>query len=475
MFWKKASKAQVTLFNTLGRKKEVFIPLKPEKVRMYTCGPTVYGYAQIGNLRSYVFPDVLRRTLRYAGYTVVQVMNITDFGHLVGDADDTEDKMTIALKREGKELTMENMYTLGTTYMNAFKDDLKAMHIEMPQALPRASTHVRGMIAYVQSLLEKGYAYTTSDGVYFDTEKFSAYGILGNTSGDGQSRLAANSEKKNSRDFALWKFSARGGSASGGNPMGWDAPWGKGFPGWHIECTAMSTEYLGKSFDIHTAGIDHIAIHSTNEIAQAEAANNRPYARYWLHGEFITIDGQRIGKSMGNAIVLRQLIERGINPLSYRYLLLTGHYRSPMNFTWEAVMAAQTARERALRTFADLKGDGDPDPVYQGRFAKALYDDLNTPEAIAVMWDVIKDEKLAPGTKRATLLDFDRVLGLGFSSREAPAKVPVSTVPQEVRALVTEREAARTAGDWARADALRGEIQGRGFSVEDTPRGPVIS
>lgn len=464
-FFKKVPKNAVTLFNTLGRKKEVFEPLKAGQVKMYSCGPTVYDYVTVGNLRAVVFPDILRRTLEYAGCKVLQVMNLTDFGHLTSDADQGEDKMTVALKREGKELTMDNMLALAGFYAEAFKKDIAALNVETPRVMPRASEHVRGMVAYIKALMEKGYAYKTSDGVYFDVAKFPTYGVLGGSASVDHARIAPNSEKHDPRDFALWKFDPN---------LGWDASWGRGFPGWHIECTAMSTEYLGKTFDIHTGGIDHIPIHHTNEIAQAEAANGKSYARYWMHNEFITVDGTKISKSLGNTITLRQLIDRGIHPLSYRYWLLTGHYRSPMNFTWDSVAAAQTARERALRVFADLSQGGSIDAMYRERFAKALYDDLNTAEALAVMWEVIKDEKLAPGVKRATLLDFDRVLGIGFSSRAEASKVPVSTVPEEVRTLVTEREAARKAGDWGRADALRVEIEKSGYLVEDTTKGPIL-
>lgn len=464
MLWKKKPKVEITLFNTLGRKKEVFTPLKPGQVKMYSCGPTVYDYVTVGNLRAAVFPDALRRTLEYAGYQVTQVMNLTDFGHLTSDADEGEDKMTIALKREGKELTMNNMFAVAGFYADAFKKDIATLNVETPRVMPRASEHVKGMIAYIKTLIEKGYAYKTSDGVYFDVQKFPSYGVLGGSASVDHARIAPNSEKHDQRDFALWKFSSN---------LGWDAPWGRGFPGWHIECTAMSTEYLGKSFDIHTGGIDHIPIHHTNEIAQSEAANNKPYARYWLHNEFITVEGTKISKSLGNTITLQQLSDRGVHPLSFRYWLLTGHYRQKMNFTWEAVQGAQTARERALRIFMDLKGSGTVDGSYKKKFEEALYDDLGTAEAIAVMWELLKDEKVAPGVKRATLLDFDRVLGIGFGTQNGETH-RVSVTPGDVQALVDEREAARTAGDYARSDALRAEIAGKGYEVEDTAAGPVV-
>ena len=456
----------IVFFNTLGKKKEEFKPLSGRNIKMYTCGPTVYDYVHIGNLRSFVFADLLRRTLEYAGYEVKQVMNITDVGHLVGDGDDGEDKMTAGLKREGKALTLENMKELAERYATLFIDDLAKLNVETPFILPRASEHVAEQIAFITTLLQKGYAYQTHDGVYFDIGKFPAYGILGGDGSALHSRIGVNAEKHDSRDFSLWKNDAK---------LGWDAPWGKGFPGWHIECTAMSTKYLGKSFDIHTGGIDLIPIHHNNEIAQAEAVSGKPYVKYWMHGAFITIEGKRIGKSEGNAIRLYQLTERGMHPLSYRYLLLTAHYRQTMNFTWEALEAAQTARERLLRVFADLPLGGLINSAYRSRFEAAIYDDLNTAEAIAVLWELVKDEKISLGEKRATLADFDRVLGIGLGQApEGGEEVMVSVLSEEVQALVERRVHARKENRFADADALRHELKQRGFEVDDTVAGQVL-
>lgn len=466
--FKAAPKSRVTLYNTATRSKETFEPLVRGAAKMYSCGPTVYNYAHIGNLRGAVFPDILRRTLAYAGYKVTEVMNITDFGHLVGDGDDGEDKMAVGLKREGLEPTMENMLRMATKYADAYKEDTKALNVLSPAAMPRASEHVRGMIAYIETLLHKGFAYTTQDGVYFDVQKFPTYGALGGVASLEHSRVGVSSEKRDPRDFALWKFNS---------VHGWDAPWGKGFPGWHIECTAMSTQYLGKSFDIHTGGVEHVSVHHNNEIAQAEAANGRPYARFWLHSEHITIEGKKISKSLGNDVTLRQLTDRGLYALSYRYWLLTGHYRSQMNFTWEAVEGAQQALLRAWKAFADLSGSGAVHPEYQKRFASCVFDDLDTPKAVALLWELIKDETVPKGVKRATILDFDRVLGLGFGdkAKEAGRKLVVGDeVPEAVRALVAEREEARKAKDFARADALREDIRTAGYTVDDSPKGPVL-
>lgn len=469
---KKEDRAAVVLYNTLGREKQEFKPLTGRYVKMYTCGPTVYDYVTIGNLRSFIFPDIARRTLEYVGYEVKQIINITDVGHLVGDGDAGEDKMSSGLKREGMEMNLENMKILSTKYMEAFIADLKDLNIQLPFTFPRASEHIPEQIAYIESLFAKGYAYTTSDGVYFDTGKFPKYGALGGTStSDDHARVAINKEKRHPQDFSLWKFDSK---------LGWETPWGKGFPGWHIECTAMAGKYLGKSFDIHTGGIDLAPIHHNNEIAQAEAASGKRYVSHWMHGAFITIEGKRIGKSEGNTIRLYQLKERGVNPLAYRYLVLMTHYRSPMNFTWEALEGAQTALYRALRIVADLHGEGKIIPEARERFERALKDDLNTPEALAVMWEVLKDDSIATGDKRETVLLFDKVLGLGFGSNahrnevEKLAVVSETELPKDVQALLHEREAARRAGDWGKADALRARIAEEGFDVYDTKTGSEV-
>ena len=478
-FLKKASpeeQPKLSLYNTLGREKQEFKALKGRKVGMYVCGPTVYDYAHVGNLRAYVFADILRRTLEYGGYEVKEIVNITDVGHLSSDADDGEDKMTSALRREGKELTLENMKIVGEEYAAHFIEDLKTLNVKLPFALPRASDHIPEQIAYVKALAEKGYAYKTTDGVYFDTAKLADYGTLLTGTAENASaehtRIGAHSEKHDQRDFALWKFDPK---------LGWESPWGQGFPGWHIECVAMATKYLGREFDIHTGGIDHIPVHHTNELAEAEAATGRIFAKHWMHNAFITIAGKRIGKSEGNAIRLYQLRERGIPPLSYRYLLLTAHYRQPLNFTWESVEGAQAALSRAKRLFADYPQGGHISTAYRARFESAIHDDLDTPQAVALMWELIKDESVSASDKRATILDFDRVLGLGFaevtagSVREKVLVAHASDVPEEVRTLALEREMAREAKEWARADELRRLIMEKGFALEDTPEGPLVS
>ena len=471
LFFGKKPSSKISVFNSATRTKEVFKPLQSGRVKFYSCGPTVYDYVHIGNLRAFLFADIVRRTFEYAGYRVRHVMNFTDFGHLVSDADEGEDKMTKALKREGKELTMENMFALASEYIGAYHHDREEMNILKPHVMPRASEHVRGQIAYIEVLLDKGFAYTTSSGVYFDTAQFPTYGILGGSASSEHSRIGMNEEKRNPADFALWKFDTK---------LGWDAPWGKGFPGWHIECTAMSTRYLGTTFDMHTGGVDLKSIHHNNEIAQAEAANGKPLARYWLHSEHISVDNTRIGKSLGNAITLKQLVDRGIAPLAYRYWLLTGHYRQKMNFTWEAVSAAQTALHRAWRAFAELKGNGSILDSYRARFEAALFDDFNTAEAIAVLWELLKDETVSGADKKATILHMDRVLGIGFASVKARvekmkvAVVAEGDIPEALQALLAEREAARVRKEFLRADELRKTIESEGYAIEDSPEGPVV-
>lgn len=467
---KQEAPAPVVLFNTLGKEKQPFNALRGRHAKIYTCGPTVYDYVHIGNLRSFIFADTLKRVLEYAGYDVKHIINITDVGHLASDGDEGEDKMTAGLKREGMELSLPNMKALAERYAEAFISDLKELNVKLPFAFPRASEHIPEQVAFVESLFDKGYAYATSDGVYFDTAKFPKYGVLGGTSSSEEhSRVGVNREKRHPQDFALWKFNKE---------LGWESPWGRGFPGWHIECTAMSTKYLGKSFDIHTGGIDLIPIHHNNEIAEAEAATGKKYVNYWMHGAFITVEGKRIGKSEGNAIRLYQLKERGISPAAYRYLVLTSHYRSPMNFTWESLEAAQTALYRAQRAFADFPEGGHIHAPSRERFDAAVKDDLNTAEAISVMWDILKDDAISASDKRATLADFDRVLGLGLGGfASAGGKLAVleeEDIPDDAAELVSLREEARKAGNWEEADRLRESLKALGFSVEDTKNGAEI-
>lgn len=471
----------LTLFNTMTRTKERFVPVRKDYVRMYNCGPTVYDFIHIGNLRAFVLADLLRRTFLLNGYKVMQVMNITDIGHLTSDGDDGDDKMTVALKREGKELSLEAMKDLATFYMESFIEDLEELNIKRPSVMPRASEHISANIALIETLMQKEYAYRTSDGVYFDTARFPEYGKLGNVDVDAQkpgARVTVHNEKRSPADFALWKKN---------DVLGWESPWGRGFPGWHIECSAMAMEYLGKELDIHTGGIDLIGTHHNNEIAQSECATGKPFARYWVHNEFIHIEGTKISKSLKNTISLKQLKDHGYNPLAYRYWLMTGHYRTKMNFSFRALDASAKALLRLQKFFIEKLGNekgGMVNATYERALLEAMNDDLDTPKAISLVWDLVRDEHVSLPDKRATMLFMDKVLGLGLISivkrnnKDAFSFVPIVAVedlPSEVRDLVEGREEARREKKWDRADTLRNEVSQKGYDIEDTAEGPKVS
>jgi len=459
----------VFIYNTLSRNKEKFTPIVTGNVGIYSCGPTVYDRAHIGNLRSYVFADTLRRMFEYNSYIVKHIINITDIGHLSSDSDDGDDKMTRAIIRDNKPLTLESMYEVGSIYLTAFLEDIQKMNIELPTQTPRASEHIDDVIALIKELEKKEIIYTTSDGVYFDTAKFPGYGKLGNikinTLREG-SRVHINPEKRNTIDFALWKF----------NPsLGWESPWGKGFPGWHIECSAMSREYLGQPFDIHTGGIDHIPTHHNNEIAQSETAYNEPLAHYWMHNEFIRLENAKMAKSSGSFVTLDALLEDTISPITYRYWLLTAHYRSPIDFSYEAVRGAQSALIRLLTIFGNYPDGGTVIPSYVSRFQSFINDDLDMPKAVALAWELIKNSSISDADKKATLLNFDTVFGLQLASIPSLQEEGKSVIPAEIQALSEAREEARTQKDWIKADALRGEIEARGFTLTDTEIGVKIT
>lgn len=463
--------ATLKLFNTLGRRVEEFKPVRDNEVGIYTCGPTVYDYAHIGNLRTYIFEDILRRVLEYNGYKVKHVMNITDVGHLTSDADEGEDKVEASARRTGK-----SAWEIAEMYTQAFFKDTERLNILRPHIVCKATDHIADQIALIKKLEEKGYTYKTSDGIYFDVSRFPNYGELAGQSLEEKkagARVEVNPEKRNPADFALWKFSPKGAKR---RQMEWDSPWGIGFPGWHIECSAMSTKYLGQPFDIHCGGVDHIYTHHPNEIAQSEAAAGVKMANFWLHGEFMTVEGRRMGKSEGNAYLLEDLIKRGYEPLAFRYLCLNTHYRIQLNFTWQALEGAQTALERLrehVRNAHALGGDpsqGKIPPTVRERFLEAINDDLNIPQALGVLWDFVRSHQ-SPSDKLATLFDFDRVFGLKLSEVRPDEAVEV---PQEVRELLAQRETARTAKNFKEADALRKKIAESGYEVIDTPQGPKL-
>jgi cysteinyl-tRNA synthetase len=453
---------ELHLFDTYTRSLRKFEPLHPPEVGLYTCGPTVYDYAHIGNLRTYIFEDILRRVLELNGYTVKHVMNITDVGHLVSDADTGEDKMEKGSRRTGK-----TAWEIAEFYTQAFKDDLRHLNIKEPMIWCRATDHIPEQIALVQCIEAKGYTYRTSDGIYFDTSKLPDYGYLARLDIEGLQAGARIElgEKRNVTDFALWKFSP----ANEQRQMEWDSPWGKGFPGWHIECSAMSAKYLGEFFDIHCGGEDHIMVHHPNEIAQTQACHDTRLANFWMHGYFLQFDEARMAKSAGTFLRVQTLSDRGIDPLAYRFFCLGAHYRSKLNFNWESLQGAATALDR-LRTAAYEWGEpGAPDETYVGKFLEQANDDLNMPRALAVTWELVRSD-LPNATKKATLLHFDNVFGLKLAEWK-----PVETVVSEtILTLVEQRQQARKEKRWKDADALREQVHAAGYEIEDTPQGPRV-
>ena len=465
----------IHLYNTESGQLEIFKALKSPQVLMYSCGPTVYDYAHIGNLRSYVFSDIVKRTLLRNGYLAKHTINFTDFGHLTDDADEGEDKMMKGLKREGFPISREGMRELGDKYIKAFIDDTEEMRIMPPTTWARAGDYVAKQISLIKTLDDKGFTYETSDGVYFDIAQFPAYGRLGhidlNNLKSG-ARVEVNSEKRHPADFAVWKKSE----------LGWDSRWGKGFPGWHVECSAMALATLGKQIDIHTGGIDHIHTHHNAEIAQSEAVTGRQFVRYWMHNAFITIDNTKISKSLGNNLTMRHLRDRGFSGDDYRYWLLTAHYRSPVNFSWDALKGAKQALFRLKRyMYEDFKQKSAiPDAAYMERFENHLANDLDTPGAIAVLWEMIKDTKLDAKVKCGTLIAMDEVLDIGLSDDPTDGirslgVVATDELPEELQELVDRREVARIARNWIEADTLRDAVLLKGYVIEDTPQGPKLT
>lgn len=466
---------ELKLYNTLTRKKQVFKPIKKGQVLLYTCGPTVYLYAHIGNFRTFLFEDILRRALEYNGYKVKQVMNITDVGHLTSDADTGEDKMLKALKREGRELNKKSMMEIADFYTKAFKKDMKRLNIQEPSIWCKAADHIQEQIRMVKKLIDNGYAYEADSAVYFDTSKLKDYGKLARLDLAGQKQgisTEKRTDKKNPTDFALWLKLV---GEHKNHIMNWDSPWGKGFPGWHIECSAMGIKHLGENFDIHCGGIDHIPVHHTNERAQNIGAIGHPVVNWWMHGEFLVLKEKRIGKSEGNMILMETIIDKGYNPLSYRYLCLNTHYRTNLNFTWEALQGAQNALNKLYNVVREIK----PQPLgpseqllitdnCKKEFLAAINDDLNMPQALAVMWNLIKNRKVAAKEKYKLLLDFDKVFGLGLD------KVKPIKIPEKIKKLVRQREKYRKANDFKKSDEIRKEIEKLGFKIEDTEKGPEI-
>ncbi len=447
--------------------------MKKGRVGLYTCGPTVYDRQHIGNLRAYVFGDVLKRVLLFNAYKVNHVINITDVGHLTSDADSGEDKMIKALKREKLPMTKASMLKLAKKYTQEWQVDLQKLNVLDADVYSKATEHIPQMIAMVEKIKKNGFAYEKNSAVYFDVAKFKDYGKMARLkleSLEAGARVEVDSDKKDPHDFVLW-FKAVGKHKN--HLMQWDSPFSKGFPGWHIECSAMSTEYLGEQFDIHTGGIDHIPVHHTNEIAQTEAATGKkPWVKYWLHNDFIVVDKEKMSKSKGGFFVLSDLEEKGYDALAYRYLCLTAIYRKQLHFSMEAMDSAKASLDK-LRDRVQLllqnKGDGEGEASkYVEEFQVAINDDLNTPKALAVIWDMLKDANVSDVEKYETLLEFDRVLGLGLK------EIKKTKVPKEVQSLLAEREHARLHKHWKEADAIRDKIQNLGYEINDGPDGAVV-
>lgn len=462
---------EIHLYNSMSRKTETFTPIRNKEVGMYACGPTVYNYAHIGNLRTYVFEDLLKRLFLTCGYEVRHVMNITDVGHLTGDADDGEDKM-LKSSREKK----QSVWEIADFYTKAFFNDTDRLHILRPTVSCKATDHIGDMIALIRTLEEKGFTYEAGGNIYFSIDRFPGYGQLARL--DAQdlqagARIAVDENKRNPHDFVLW-FTR---SKYENHAMLWDSPWGKGYPGWHIECSAMSMKYLGPHFDIHCGGIDHIPVHHTNEIAQSEAATGRKWVNYWVHGEFLILDKGKMSKSSGSFLTLQKLVDEGFDPLDYRYFCLGAHYRSQLKFSFEGLKAASQARRKLFAKVRALKeacggsftGDGSG-KSYFDRFLADAADDLNLPKALASVWALLKDDSVSAAGKLEALYRMDAVLGFdlrNLKTQAAPAVDEEETA--RIEALLTERRAAKAARDFARADEIRNRLMTEGIRIKDTP------
>ncbi len=454
------------LYNTLTRQKEDFIPLNENKVKIYSCGPTVYNYAHIGNLRTYVFMDILRRTLKYNNYELLNAMNITDVGHLVSDEDDGEDKMLKGAREQQK-----TPWEIAEYYTDIFMKDIGALNIEKPEIIPKATDHIEEMISFVKGLLDKGYAYETSDGIYFDISKFEGYGKLSRLNLEEQiagARVEVNDEKHHPADFALWK------KAPKEHIMQWESPWGMGYPGWHIECSAMGQKYLGDNFDIHTGGVDHIPVHHENEIAQSEALLGKPAVNYWLHGEFMMVNNGKMSKSLGNTYTVSDLREKGFNPLAFRYMCLNAHYRNKLNFTWDVMQASQVSYDRFIEGALQHKEgtaeiSKDALSSFLSDFEAAINDDLNIPKALGIAWNLVRYTEKSKDIYKL-LLKMDTVFGLGIMDAEQKSEEEPK-LDVEIEKLIEERQKARKEKDWKKSDEIRDKLKEIGIELMDTPQG----
>lgn len=460
------------LYNTLTKKKEEFKPISKDgkTVKIYTCGPTVYNYAHIGNMRAYIFMDTLRKVLKYDGYRLDHVMNITDVGHLTSDADSGEDKMEKSAKEQNK-----SVYEIAKLYTDKFMEDIDRLNIDHPEHIVKATDHIKDMEEYVKKIVENGYAYETSKGIYFDTSKLPTYGELSKINLEGQkagARVEVDDEKKNPLDFALWI------KAPKEHIMKWDSKWGMCYPGWHIECSAMSKKYLGEKFDIHTGGVDHIPIHHENEIAQSRGATGKNPANFWLHVEFLLINNGKMSKSLGNVYKVEDLIKNGIEPLAYRYFTYSSIYNNKLNFTWEAVKSAQVALNKLRELTIKHKGiknkvDERVIEDFRNRFKEAINDDINMPVALAVTWEVAKYKEKSDDIYNL-LKEFDSVLSIDIDKETNNLKNDVDSLPEEIEKILEQRKIARENKDFALSDKLRDELKEKGYIVKDTKDGQKI-
>lgn len=467
---------KLSIYNTLDREVEEVKPTENGEVGIYSCGLTVYDFAHIGNLRKYVFDDLLKRALRHFGYKINSVMNITDVGHLTSDADEGEDKIEKGAKREGKDA-----YEIAKFYEKAFVEDLQKLKVEMPDILCRATEHIPDQIGLVKTLEEKGFTYLTDDGVYFDTSKVSDYGKLAGldiANLQEGARVEKNPQKKNPTDFALWKFSPKDEKRQ----MEWDSPWGVGFPGWHIECSAMSVKYLGQPFAIHTGGVDHIPVHHTNEIAQSEAAAGKPLAKYFVHSEHLLQEGRKMAKSEGHFIRLKDVEDRGFDPLDLRFFYLRAHYRSKIDFSWNNLEAAKRARAKILDFALSLTNDPESGEYFQEageEFSKAIANDLDTPKALEVVFNAISyanGENQKGRGAREFLELVEEVLAIGVfaqsldrrDSEEGKSVTFVQGTPEEIIDLALKMSVAKSSKDFTRSDQIRADISSKGYGIEET-------
>ena len=458
----------------MGRTIQEFKPINESEVGLYGCGPTVYNFAHIGNLKTYVFEDLLRRTLEYLGYNVKHVMNITDVGHLTDDADEGEDKIEKSAREKG-----QTVWEVAEYYTKAFFNDTEKLNILNPHISCKATDHIKEMIDLIRTLEEKGFTYEAGGNIYFSIDKFPDYGklaLLDRQKLNAGARIEVDSNKKNPHDFVLWFTKSKFEN----HAMLWDSPWGKGYPGWHVECSAMSMKYLGEQFDIHCGGIDHVSIHHTNEIAQTEAATGKKWVNYWLHGEFLVMNKAKMAKSAGNFLTLGVLEEKGYDPLDYRYFCLGGHYRSQLQFSWESLDSAKTARNNLVEKIKTLMENSTKIPLdsvseaaekYLEDFRTSISEDLNLPKVLAVVWTLLKDSALSDSEKITLLLDFDRVLGLDLERKAESNDNNKNEIDQKVFDLIKEREEARKAKDFAKSDEIRDLLKEMGIAIKDTADG----